>query len=177
MCVDKFCIIWLDANANTEEIQNAEQKLASIINHFEEFQDKEQCQKYIETRSEKDRLVIIVSGRFGKEIVPSVHYLPQVMSIYVYCMDKKLNEQWACKFAKVKAVVVQFDELISRIETDHQVHKTVKESFSINSFTTSVDAGNSTIGVNGLFLFSEGRVDFLKVEALKCITLALTVEL
>ncbi|CAF4553916.1 unnamed protein product [Rotaria sp. Silwood2] len=177
MCVDKFCIIWLDANASTDESRYAEQKLVSIINHFKKFQDKEQCQKYIETRSEKDRLVMIVSGRLGKEIVPSVHYLPQVMSIYVYCMDKKSNEQWAGKFAKVKAVVVQLDELISRIETDHQSHKTVKESFSINSFTASANAGNSTMGVNGRFLFSEGRVDFLKVEALKCITLASTVEL
>ncbi|CAF3762472.1 unnamed protein product [Rotaria sp. Silwood1] len=84
------------------ERRNTEQKLASLVKHFEKFQDRAQCQKYIEERSKKDRLVIIVGGQLGKELVPSVHNLRQVMSIYVYCMDKQRNEQWACKFAKVK---------------------------------------------------------------------------
>ncbi|CAF3956896.1 unnamed protein product [Rotaria sordida] len=138
---DISCIIWLDANVNTNERRNAEQKLASIVKHFEKFQDKEQCQKYIEERLGKDRLIIIVSGRLGKEIVPSVHNLQQVISIYVYCMDKKSNEQWACSFTKVKAVVVQLDELISRITTDHNIQKTMEEPLSSDFVTTHADAG------------------------------------
>ncbi|CAF1069651.1 unnamed protein product [Rotaria sordida] len=70
-------------------------------------------------------------------------------------MDKQLNEKWACKFAKVKAVVVQLDDLISRIETDHQIHKTREESLSINSLTKRDDAGNSIIDINGRVLFSQ----------------------
>ncbi|CAF3387338.1 unnamed protein product, partial [Rotaria sp. Silwood2] len=130
---DISCIIWLDANVNTNERRSAEQKLTSIVKHFEKFQDKEQCQKYIEERSRKDRLVIVVSGQLGKEIVPSVHNLQQVTSIYVYCMNKEINEQWACSFVKVKGVVVQLDELISRITTDHNIQKTMKEPLSTTS--------------------------------------------
>ncbi|CAF4258248.1 unnamed protein product [Rotaria sp. Silwood2] len=134
-------MIWLDANVNDERIRETEQKFASIINHFKKFQDRAQCQKYIEERSEKDRLVMIVSGQLGKEIVPSVHNLQQVMSIYVYCMNKEINDQWACRFIKIKGVVVQLDELISRITTDHNIQKTMKEPLSTTSVIEHTDTG------------------------------------
>jgi hypothetical protein len=102
--LELFCLIWLDANANAMDARNTEQKLRSIINHLKKFRNVEQCQEYIEQRSQKDRLVLIVSGQLGREIVPSIHKFRQVISIYVYCMDKKRNEQWACKFKKVKFI-------------------------------------------------------------------------
>ena len=97
-----FCLIWLDTNVNVKETRDTEQKLRSIINHLKKFQEVKQCQQYIVQRSQKDRLILIVSGRLGPEIVPSIHKLRQVISIYVYCMDKKSNEQWSSKFTKVK---------------------------------------------------------------------------
>jgi exonuclease V gamma subunit len=107
--LELFCLIWLDANANVAETRNTEQKLRSIINHLKKFQDVKQCQQYIEQRSQKDRLVIIVSGQMGREIVPSIHKLRQIISIYVYCMDKKRNEEWASKFKKVKIMLRDLD--------------------------------------------------------------------
>ncbi|CAF1439571.1 unnamed protein product, partial [Adineta steineri] len=156
-----FSLIWLDANINVKETRGTEQKLRSIINRIKKFQDVKQCQQYIEQTSQKDRLVIIVSGRLGQEIVPYIHQLRQVITIYVYCMDKKNNEQWALKFAKIKSVVVALDELVSQITADHKIQKKVEEPLSIYTFTTSVDAGKSTTGVNGQFVFSQILVDCL----------------
>ena len=96
-----FSLIWLDAGGEALESRNTQQKLRSLINHLKRFQDGIECQKYIEQKSQQDRLVLVVSGRLGREVVPSIHKLRQVSSIYVYCMDKEGNEKWACKFAKV----------------------------------------------------------------------------
>ncbi|CAF1113659.1 unnamed protein product [Adineta steineri] len=156
-----FSLIWLDANVDVKGTRETEVKLRSIINHIKKFQDVKQCQHYIEQTSQKDRLVIIVSGRLGQEIVPYIHQLRQVISIYVYCMDKKNNEQWALKFTKVKSVVVDLDELVCQITADHKIQKKVEEPLSINIFTTNVDAGKSTTGVNGQFVFSQILVDCL----------------
>ncbi|CAF3774854.1 unnamed protein product, partial [Rotaria sp. Silwood1] len=161
MRLEIFCLIWLDTNANATEIRDTEQRLRSIINHLKKFKDVEQCQKYIEERSQKDRLGMLVSGQFVREIVPVIHQLRQVISIYVYCFDKKRNEKWACKFAKVKAVVVELDELISRIKAEHKIQKMVEEPLSINIFTTSAGAGKSTTGLNGQFVFSQLLIDCL----------------
>jgi hypothetical protein len=99
-----FCLLWLDAVADNHEIQNAEQKLRSIINYLKRFQDVKPCQQYIEQSSNQDRIVLIVSGRLGQEIVPSVQQLRQVISIYVYCMNKKTHEKWASKHPKVTSL-------------------------------------------------------------------------
>ncbi|CAF5007749.1 unnamed protein product [Rotaria socialis] len=101
MRLEIFCLIWLDANSNAKDTRDTEQELRSIINHLKKFQDVKQCQKFIEERSKNDRITIIVSGQFGQEIVPAIHKLRQVISIYVYCFDIVLNKQWADKFAKV----------------------------------------------------------------------------
>ncbi|CAF4083884.1 unnamed protein product [Adineta steineri] len=108
-----FSLIWLDANEGVEDTRDTEVKLRPIINHIKKFQDVKQCQQYIEQRSKNDRLILIVSGRLGLEIVPYIHQLRQVISIYVCCKDKKNNEQWTYKFTKVKSVVVNLDELVS----------------------------------------------------------------
>ncbi|CAF5107361.1 unnamed protein product, partial [Rotaria sp. Silwood1] len=83
---------------------------------------------------------MIVSDQLGKEIISTVHNLQQVMSIYVYCVNKEINEQWASRFVKVKAVVVQLDELISRIKRDHSIQETMEEPLSANSVTADADS-------------------------------------
>ncbi|CAF4816121.1 unnamed protein product [Rotaria sp. Silwood1] len=144
-----FCLVWFDDRTNAKEARDAEEKLRSIVNNLKRFQGAEQCQRYIEERSKYKQIVMIVSGRLGLEIVPSIHHLRQIISIYVYCLNKESHEKWACKFAKVKAVVIKLDELISRIKDDHKIQKVIKEPLSINLFTTVSVASKSTTGING----------------------------
>ena len=99
--LELFSLIWLDANDSVQEGRSTQQKLRSIINHLKKFRDGQECQQYIERRSPTDRLVLIVSGQLGREMVPSIYKLRQVSSIYVYCMNKERNKQWASQFTKV----------------------------------------------------------------------------
>ncbi|CAF5041393.1 unnamed protein product, partial [Rotaria magnacalcarata] len=158
MRLEVFCLIWLDANSNAKDTRDTEQKLRSIINHLKKFQDVKKCQKFIEERSKNDRITIIVSGQFGQEIVPAIHKLRQVISIYVYCFDIVRNKQWSDKYTKVKGVVNKLDDLITRIKADYRIQKIVEEPLSINIFTTG---GSSTTGVNGQFVFSQVLIDCL----------------
>ncbi|CAF4079781.1 unnamed protein product, partial [Adineta steineri] len=161
MHLEIFCLLWLNASSSTKEGRDTEPKLRSIINHLKKFQDAAECQKYIQERSTKERVVMIVSGRLGREIVPSIQQLRQVISIYVYCMDKAGNEKWARNYKKIKAVVTDLDELVSRIKADHKIQKMVEEPLSINIFSKGGGAGSSTTGLNGKFVFSQVLTDFL----------------
>ncbi|CAF4142408.1 unnamed protein product [Rotaria sordida] len=123
--LDLFCLLWLDINVY--ENRDIEQKLRSITNDLRKFYDVKQCQEYIEQTSEKDRFILIVSGSLGREIVPSIHKYPQIISIYIYCVDKEGNEQWSSKYSKVKGVVVHHDDLVLQIKTEHQIQKQTDE--------------------------------------------------
>ncbi len=97
-----FSLIWLDSSVDDATNKIAQEKLRTSINYLKKFTNTEECQQYIEQRSEDDRIVIIVSGRFGREIVPNIHQLRQISSIYVFCMNKQAYEKWANDFSKVK---------------------------------------------------------------------------
>jgi virulence-associated protein VapD len=100
--LETFSLVWLDGSVNTsEENVNVQQQLRTLINHLKTFENADECVQYIRSVSKQNRIVLIVSGRLGREIVPRIHRLRQVSSIYVYCMDKQANEQWANKFQKV----------------------------------------------------------------------------
>jgi len=100
--LETFLLYWLDAEVNISDHNKIVQKqLNSIVNHLEIFDDLSQCQQTIESLSKQDRLILIVSGRLGRQIVPQIHHLRQLLSIYVYCTDKLLNEEWSKQFRKV----------------------------------------------------------------------------
>ena len=99
--LETFSLIWLDVNPN--ENGDTEEKLRSVINYLKNFQNINQCQQFIEQTTQRDRLILVVSGQMGQEIVPLIHHFRQVISIYVYCMDKKKHEEWALKYRKVNS--------------------------------------------------------------------------
>jgi hypothetical protein len=101
-----FITIWLDAEVNTNQAnQKAQQQLRMSISCLKTFETKNECDKYIRSTSSEEQLLLIVSGRFGREFVPSIHQLQQIISIYVFCQDVKGNEQWAKAFTKVKQII------------------------------------------------------------------------
>ncbi|CAF3108862.1 unnamed protein product, partial [Rotaria sp. Silwood2] len=77
MHLEIFCLVWLDASSSGKDSRETEQQLRSIINHLKKFQDVASCKKYIHARTSKERVVMIVSGQLGREIVPAIHHVRQ----------------------------------------------------------------------------------------------------
>lgn len=150
-----FSVVWLAEKSEAQDMRDAEQKLRSIVNRLKKFDDVDQCQQYIEQRSNQDRLIVIVTDRLAQQIIPSIHNLRHVISIYVYSFEKKIHE------TQTENVITELDELISRITADHNIQKQVDEPLSINIFTTSTTGGKSTTGLNGQFVFSRIFIDCL----------------
>jgi len=97
-----YTLIWLDANVNnSKENLKAQQQLRSIISCLFTFDNDERCLEYISSSSKDARIILITSGSFGRNIVPQIVSLSQIIAIYIYCMDKKANKQWSQQFSKV----------------------------------------------------------------------------
>lgn len=100
--LETFSLLWLDAAVDTsEENREAQKQLRSTINYVTTFDNENHCKEYMQSLSIYDRVVLIVSGRLGKTIVPRIHDMRQLSSIYVYCLHKERNEEWAQNFVKV----------------------------------------------------------------------------
>ena len=100
--LESFACLWLDQNVNaTEDNRDTLQELRQVINHLRTFDNSDECEQYIRQIT-KEKVVLIVSGSAGRQIVPRLHDLTQFSACYVFCQDKKANEQWANRYHKVK---------------------------------------------------------------------------
>jgi hypothetical protein len=97
-----FSLVWLDVSVNSsKENIDVQQQLRTLIKHLKTFDNSNDCLQYIRNTSKQNQIILIVSGHLGQEIVPRIHRLKQIAFIYVYCMNKEKNEQWAQKYSKV----------------------------------------------------------------------------
>jgi hypothetical protein len=102
-------LIWLDTEVNkNEENRHAQQQLYSIIHNIKAFEDPHECQQYIQRAPTNYHIILITSGTLGRQVVPYIHNLKQISSIYIYCVDKQKNEQWAQQYHKVRSFYVHF---------------------------------------------------------------------
>ena len=53
---------------------------------------------------QNEKLFIIVSGSLGQSILPLVHNINQLISIYIFCCDQSKHEHWVTKWPKIKGV-------------------------------------------------------------------------
>jgi hypothetical protein len=99
--LETFLIVWLDANVNeTQDNTKTYDELRASINCIQTFENLQAGEEYIRS-IRGENIVLIVSGGYGREIVPQIHDLIQVNCIYVYCADKARNEEWSKEYSKV----------------------------------------------------------------------------
>jgi hypothetical protein len=99
--LETFSLIWLDASVNKHENLQAQEELRGAINQLKAFDDPDECEQHIKRALKEDRIVLIVSGQLGRQLVPRIHSLDQLLSIYIYCQDQNSNEQWSSQYSKV----------------------------------------------------------------------------
>jgi hypothetical protein len=98
-----YPLVWLDSSVNTsQENLDGQKSIQSSIDRLKTFDNVNKCEEYIRSISQDERIILIVSGRLGREITPRIHQLRQISTIYVYCLDKSANKQWAEQYKKVK---------------------------------------------------------------------------
>lgn len=101
---ESFACLWLDEKVNsTKDNRDTQQELRQIINHLVTFDNGGECEQYIQQITQ-EKVILIVSGSLGRQTVPQLHSLPQFLACYVFCQDKKANQQWANKYHKVQSI-------------------------------------------------------------------------
>jgi tetratricopeptide (TPR) repeat protein len=150
--LETYSLVWVDDSVNSNENRNAQQHLRSAINYIRVFENSTECETYIR-QSKDDQIVLIASGKLGSVIVPRIHSLRQISSIYIYCSNVSKHQEWASKFPKIRAIVTDSNELVEKIKA---VRKRIENSFdeplSISIFNSISNEERSSTNINGGFL-------------------------
>jgi tetratricopeptide (TPR) repeat protein len=103
--VQNVLLIWLDNNMddNNDDCRNTVTQLRRAVHNINKFTDGDECVEFLQSM-DNDKACMIISGSLGQHIVPRVHNMSQVDSIFIFCGNKKRHEQWAKEWPKIEGV-------------------------------------------------------------------------
>ncbi|CAF1019657.1 unnamed protein product [Adineta steineri] len=128
-------LIWLDnnINENNTDCSNTIKELKRVVNNINTFTNGDQCVEFIQTIN-NNKVCMIVSGSLGKHIVPHVHDMSQVDTIFIFCNNQQWHKQWAKEWPKIKGV---FTDITSICEALKQTAQQCEQNAISISFVAS----------------------------------------
>ncbi|CAF0988989.1 unnamed protein product [Adineta steineri] len=128
-------LIWLDnnINENNADCSNTIKKLKRVVNNINTFTDGNQCLEFIQTIN-NNKVCMIVSGSLGQHIVPCVHNMSQVDTIFIFCNNQEWHKQWAKEWPKIKGVFTDIKAICEALK--QAAHQCEQNATSI-SFVAS----------------------------------------
>jgi hypothetical protein len=105
--VNNLTLIWLDTEINNRSSNiDTQIKLKNLINSLRIFDEIDEFEKYIKQigKTNKDKLLVIISTTLALTIIPHLHDRPQVKYIYIHGktkLDTKVGQQLLEKYPKV----------------------------------------------------------------------------
>lgn len=100
--IETYVLIWLDETVDTsEEKLNIQRKLRSSIHFLKTFSNENQCEEFIRSTNDFDRILLIINGFLGKDLVHHIHHLSQLSFIYLFSSDVHKYRSWANQYNKV----------------------------------------------------------------------------
>ncbi|CAF1213642.1 unnamed protein product [Rotaria sp. Silwood1] len=132
---ETFILVWLDPNvdSNNENLQTQE-RLREILTCLITFDTVETCEHWLKKCSSDEKIILIVSGTYGREIVPKIHHLQAIITIYIYCLDVEHNKVWSQNFAKIRNVISSTDTLLHELSLDQINLESVEDSKALKIY-------------------------------------------
>jgi hypothetical protein len=142
--VQNVLLIWLDNNINdnNEDCRNTVSQLRRAVNYINTFTDGDQCIEFISSMNEEN-VCMIISGSLGEHIVPRVHNMSQVDSIFIFCGNKKHHEQWAKGWSKIRGVFTDISPICEAVK--QAANQCEQNAIPISYIATSGDMSNKNL--------------------------------
>ncbi|CAF0841308.1 unnamed protein product [Rotaria sordida] len=116
-------------NESNVDFKNSLNQLRRIVDNIDTFTNTNQCFDFL-TQLGDEKVFMIVSGTLGQLIVPIIHHMSHLNSIYIFCENQLKHEQWANEWTKMKGVFSQIDNLCDILITD--IRQCDRDSISIS---------------------------------------------
>jgi tetratricopeptide (TPR) repeat protein len=142
--VQNVLLVWLDNNIddNNNDCRNTITQLRRAVNTINTFTDGQECVQFLEDIQD-NKVCMIISGALGQHIVPRVHDMSQVDSIFIFCGNRKYHEQWAKDWPKIKGVFTEISPICEALKMAAQ--QCEQDAMPMSFMATGGDASNKKL--------------------------------
>ena len=105
-------LIWLD-----KTIDASRTALREITNYVRLYTELEPCIDYIRSIN-TERIFLIVSGSYTEACLPQIHNLPQVDSVFIFCINLQKYKNYSEDYSKIVDVFDSEERLLKSIRRE-----------------------------------------------------------
>ncbi|CAF4758078.1 unnamed protein product [Rotaria socialis] len=102
-----FTIVWFYTGIELDDNRKILMDLQFNIGNVQTCNQCELCSEYIKSIEFKE-VILIITVKHGSEIVPSLHDLRQLHSIYIYNLSDLSEQRWIYCYPKVSYHLILF---------------------------------------------------------------------
>ena len=98
-------LVWVDLKIGAKSKKNHQtvEKVRSIVNDVTVFTETDSCIEFLRAIT-KEKVFVIVSERLSQELVPRIHAMVQLDTIYISSDNRTRCEKWTREWRKVKVI-------------------------------------------------------------------------
>ncbi|CAF1298353.1 unnamed protein product [Rotaria sp. Silwood1] len=103
--VQNYVVIWVDGSIDepNKDCQNTLEQLRNVVKEIKFCKTSTKCIEILNDMNNK-RVCVIASGSLGQHLVPQIHDMPQLDSIYIFCGNESRHKEWAQNWSKIQNV-------------------------------------------------------------------------
>ena len=145
--LQNYRLVWVDASINeaNSDCQHTLVQLRNVVNDIKILQDSDTCVDFLQNVVD-EKAFVIASGSLGKDLIPRIHSMPQVDTIYIFCGDRARHKPWSEQWSKIKDVYSRVEPICEALQ---QSAKQCNEDSTPMSFVPRA-ANDSTPNLNEL---------------------------
>lgn len=134
--VQNVLLIWLDSNIdlNNNDCQNTLDHLRRTVNTINTFTDANKCIEFLKNLKD-EKTCLIISGFIGEQILPSIHHMSQIDSIFIFCGNKQRHQTWIKHWSKIKGIFTEINPICQALKQAAQ--QCEQNAISISILNTS----------------------------------------
>ncbi|CAF2035288.1 unnamed protein product [Rotaria magnacalcarata] len=152
---EQYMVLWVDENidSNNPDCKNTLAQLHIVVNEVKQCTKWKECIEWL-NKNREETFHVIVSGGLGQSLVPSIHSIPNLDSIYIFCGNQQRHEEWARRWSKIKGVHTSINPICDalKLTIKHRNQDNVRVSI------IGVNEGSSNENINQLdptFMYSQ----------------------
>jgi hypothetical protein len=119
--VEDVTIIWfdphMDESVNPEDVEKTKTLLRKINDYVLFFSKPEPCLEYIESVP-KEKIFLITSGSYALEHLDKIHSLPQIDSVFIFCVIRSKYVPLMEKYSKIINVFTEHKDLMTSLTSN-----------------------------------------------------------
>jgi hypothetical protein len=113
-------------------VKNSLIQLRRIFNTIDTLTDINLCVNFL-SQIKDEKVFMIISGKLGQLVLPNIHDLPQLHSVYIFCENNSIHEKWMKDWGKVKDVFTDIEHICGTLKNDTQQCDRNSVSISVTS--------------------------------------------